>query len=105
MRRYPLLRSFLIAAIIAASFSGPVYAQKTSLAKNTKRLKSVKATAPDARKGFNVEADTFADLQLLRYQVPGFSELSLKQKKLAYYLSEAALCGRDILYDQKSKYG
>ncbi|HEV8084360.1 MAG TPA: hypothetical protein VGP55_14230 [Chitinophagaceae bacterium] len=54
---------------------------------------------------FKVEAESFADLQLLRYQVPGFSELSLSQKELAYYLSEAALCGRDIIYDQKSKYG
>src|SRR5271155_5495311 len=54
---------------------------------------------------FKVEAEAFADLQLLRYQVPGFNELSLQQKKLAYYLYEAALSGRDIIYDQKSKYG
>lgn len=54
---------------------------------------------------FNVEAQSFADLQVLRYQVPGFNELSLQQKKLAYYLYEAALCGRDIIYDQKSKNG
>ncbi len=54
---------------------------------------------------FTVEAESFADLQLLRYQVPGFKQLSLSQKQLAYYLSEAALCGRDIFYDQRSKYG
>jgi len=54
---------------------------------------------------FKVEAEAFEDLQLLRYQIPGFNELSLQQKKLAYYLYEAALCGRDIIYDQKSKYG
>ena len=54
---------------------------------------------------FKVEAESFADLQLLRYQVPGFSQLSLQQKQLAYYLYEAALSGRDIIYDQKSKYG
>ena len=54
---------------------------------------------------FKVEAESFADLQLLRYQVPGFNQLPLAQKELAYYLSEAALCGRDIIYDQKSKYG
>ena len=54
---------------------------------------------------FNVEAQAFADLQVLRYEVPGFSNLTLQQKKLAYYLYEAALCGRDIIYDQKSKYG
>jgi len=54
---------------------------------------------------FKIEAEAFGDLQLLRYQVPGFNELSLQQKKLAYYLYEAALSGRDIIYDQKSKYG
>ena len=54
---------------------------------------------------FTVEAESFADLQVLRYQVPGFSGLSLQQKQLAYYLYEAALCGRDIIYDQKSKNG
>lgn len=54
---------------------------------------------------FNVEAESFADLQLLRYQVPGWETLSPKQKELAYYLYQAALCGRDIIYDQKSKYG
>jgi dipeptidyl-peptidase-3 len=53
---------------------------------------------------FEVAAETFADLELLRYQVSGFNELNLQQKKLAYYLSEAALSGRDIIYDQKGKY-
>jgi len=54
---------------------------------------------------FKVEAESFADLQVLRYQVPGFNDLTLQQKQLAYYLSEAALAGRDIIYDQKSKNG
>ena len=54
---------------------------------------------------FTVEGESFADLQMLRYQVPGFSDLPLQQKQLSYYLYEAALCGRDIIYDQKSKYG
>ena len=54
---------------------------------------------------FVVEAESFADLQVLRYQVPGFASLSLQQKQLAYYLYEAAQSGRDIIYDQKSKYG
>ncbi|MBC7914635.1 MAG: dihydrofolate reductase, partial [Pyrinomonadaceae bacterium] len=53
---------------------------------------------------FRVTAESFADLQILRYQVPGFNELNLQQKKLAYYLSEAALSGRDIIYDQSGKY-
>ncbi|MBK5271328.1 MAG: dihydrofolate reductase, partial [Bacteroidia bacterium] len=54
---------------------------------------------------FKIEAESFADLQTLRYQVPGFDQLSLQQKELAYYLSEAALSGREIIYDQKSRYG
>lgn len=54
---------------------------------------------------FNVMADTFADLQLLRYKIDGFQNLTLKEKKLAYYLYQAALSGRDIFYDQKDKNG
>lgn len=54
---------------------------------------------------FKVEAEQFADLKILRYQVPGWDELSVQQKELAYYLYEAALCGRDIIYDQRGKYG
>ncbi len=61
-------------------------------------------SSKSADSAFNVEAESFADLQVLRYQVPGFDKLTLQQKKLAYYLSEAALCGRDITYDQRGKY-
>ncbi len=48
--------------------------------------------------------DTFADLQILRYDLPGWDELELRQKIFIYYLSEAALAGRDIIYDQHCKY-
>ncbi len=64
------------------------------------------ASVPDGYDStFKVEAQSFGDLQVLRYQVPGFNGLSLQQKKLAYYLYEAALSGRDIIYDMKSKHG
>lgn len=53
---------------------------------------------------FQYLTEQFADLRIMRYQVPGFEELSLEQKKLVYYLSEAALCGRDITFDQNYKY-
>lgn len=53
---------------------------------------------------FNYNADRFADIEVLRYQVPGFNDLTLKQKTLVYYLQEAALQGRDILFDQNCKY-
>ena len=55
-------------------------------------------------KAFNYMVDKFADLEILRYQVPGFESLSLKQKQLLYHLSEAALVGRDILFDQNGRY-
>lgn len=53
---------------------------------------------------FNYVVDTFADMQILRYKVPEIENLSTKQKELIYYLSEAALQGRDILYDQNGAY-
>ncbi len=48
--------------------------------------------------------DTFADVQVLRYDVPGWEQLSLKQKTLIYYLSQATLAGRDIIFDQNCKW-
>lgn len=53
---------------------------------------------------FKYTDEQFADIQMLRYRVPGFEQLSLKQKTLIYYLSEAALQGRDILFDQNGRY-
>lgn len=55
-------------------------------------------------KPFDYTADRFADIEVLRYQVPGFDQLSLNQKMLVYYLTEAALWGRDIMWDQNYKY-
>lgn len=53
---------------------------------------------------FNYTVEQFADLQILRYKVKDFDKLTLKQKELVYYLSQAALEGRDILFDQNGKY-
>ena len=61
-----------------------------------------KTTAEAEKIDYTVEQ--FADLQILRYRVPGFEDLSLKQKELVYYLTEEALQGRDILFDQNGKY-
>lgn len=63
----------------------------------------IRKTTAEAEK-FDYTVEQFADLQILRYRVPGFEELSLKQKELVYYLTEAALQGRDILFDQNGKY-
>ena len=86
-------RIILAAALLACC--------NASAQKPAQPLASNKNKAPD----FKVEAESFADLQTLRYEVPGFSTLTPKQKELAYYLYEAALSGRDIIYDQKSKWG
>jgi dipeptidyl-peptidase III len=53
---------------------------------------------------FKVIAEQFADIRILRYQVPGFDQLNIKNKKLLYFLYEAALSGRDIIYDQNYRY-
>lgn len=53
---------------------------------------------------FNYVVDRFADIEVLRYKVPGFEDLTLNQKKLIYYLTEAGIMGRDILWDQNGKY-
>ena len=53
---------------------------------------------------FKYTVDKFADIEILRYRVPDFEKLSLKQKELIYYLSQAAIEGRDILYDQNNKH-
>jgi dipeptidyl-peptidase-3 len=55
-------------------------------------------------KNFNYHVDRFADIEVLRYEVPEFDRLSLQQKKMLYYLSQAAQMGRDITWDQNGKY-
>lgn len=62
--------------------------------------KSGKAAADD----FDYTVDRFADIEVLRYKVPGFENLTPKQKALVYYLTEAAITGRDILWDQNGRY-
>ncbi|MCK4645122.1 MAG: dihydrofolate reductase [Candidatus Aminicenantes bacterium] len=57
-----------------------------------------------AAQEFKWQVDQFADLRILRYQVPGFEGLSSAQKELIYYLSEAALCGRDIIFAQNYRH-
>ena len=59
---------------------------------------------PAAEKANDWVVDRFDDIRVLRYEVPGFEELTLPEKKLVYYLNEAALCGRDILFDQNFRY-
>lgn len=55
-------------------------------------------------KDFNFHVDRFGDIEVLRYEVPEYQNLSLQQKKMLYYLSEAAQLGRDIIWDQNGRY-
>ena len=87
-----LFTSFIAAGIIIAGCG------------NSQKIAGRDSSEGLSDSSFNYTAESFADLQVLRYQVPGFDELSLQQKKLAYYLSEAALSGRDIIYDQRGKH-
>ncbi|CAN5421726.1 dihydrofolate reductase [soil metagenome] len=97
--------SFIAIASFVASFFMLSCNNSTTGTEATTIHDSITIKVPVYDSAFTVEAESFADLQMLRYQVPGFSDLPLKQKQLSYYLYEAALCGRDIIYDQKSKYG
>lgn len=65
---------------------------------------SAMANFTDPNNPSGTVVDRFADVEVMRYAVPGFEELTLDQKKLIYYLTEAALAGRDILWDQNGRY-
>ena len=59
---------------------------------------------PESSEDFEYKIDQFADLKIIRYQIPGWDELTLKEKKLVYYLTQAGLSGRDIMYDQNYRH-
>ncbi len=80
--------------VVALAFSG-LFA---SCANNSKES----AEKKDAQ--FNHVVEQFADLRVLRYQIPGFEELTLKEKKLVYFLTQAGLAGRDIMWDQNYRH-
>ena len=60
-------------------------------------------TVKDSSK-FNYDVEQFADIKILRYQIPGWEQLTLKEQKLAYYLTQAGLSGRDIIWDQNYRH-
>ena len=71
---------------------------------STNTTESPAAKSESTTKNFKYVTEKFADLQMIRYQIPGFEKLTLDQKKLVYFLSQAGLSGRDIIYDQNYKY-
>lgn len=59
---------------------------------------------PDAKKSFDFFVEQFSDIKVLRYQIPGWENLTLKEQELVYYLSQASYSGRDIMWDQNYRY-
>ena len=84
----------LSVSLFLGSCSGGQKAQKSEI--------SGLSDVPDST--FQYKVDRFADVEILRYYVAGFKSLPLQQKELIYYLSQAALEGRDILFDQNNRY-
>src|SRR5262245_47568681 len=91
--------SEMVSVIVAAGAAADQGAEPPARARA-----GVAEPAPEARADFRVEVERFADVRILRYRVPGFEALDARTKKLLYYLYEAALCGREIIYDQKYRY-
>ena len=91
------LLKFFASIILIAAFSACGNENKTD------EPKQETSVSPDSN-GFAYAVDQFYDLRILRYQVPGFEQLTLQQKTLLYYLSQAALAGKDIAWDQNCKY-
>jgi dipeptidyl-peptidase-3 len=95
-REIPVQRILLVFMMLALGACG----KEPATEKPASEPAAAGVTATEAAQPFAVSVDRFADVEVLRYEVPGFDELSLREKKLAYYLSQAALAGRDIIYDQ-----
>lgn len=77
----------------------------SSLSYCTSKTNEISDSKNDSKTdSYEIVVDRFADIQVLRYEIPGFENLTTNQKKLAYYLYEAALSGRDIIYDQNYKH-
>ncbi|UAB81285.1 dihydrofolate reductase [Marixanthomonas sp. SCSIO 43207] len=86
--------------IIALAFSGLLFFSCAD-EKNEKPNEDVAKVKTD---DFEYQVDEFADIKILRYQIPGWEELSLEKQKLVYYLTQAGLAGRDIMWDQNYRH-
>lgn len=71
---------------------------------NDKTNTSENDSKPEVSQDFDYNVEQFADIKILRYQVPGWDQLSLKEQKLVYYLTQAGLAGRDIMWDQNYRH-
>ena len=73
-----------------------------SIIANAQEMKSAPKATKEA--AFDYVVEQFADIRVLRYQIPGWDNLTLKEKKFVYYLTQAGTAGRDIMWDQHYKY-
>jgi dipeptidyl-peptidase III len=99
MTKRKLITVSFIVSLVAITFLTDCSNKKDSESKSDHD-----STSSKTDQNFKFKADKVADLDILRYQVKGFEDLSLQQKELVYYLYEAALSGRDIIYDQNYKH-
>jgi dipeptidyl-peptidase III len=76
----------------------------TVLVACTSKQESSSSTEKIESEEFKYVTEQFADLKIIRYKIPGFEKLSLNQKKLVYFLTQAGLSGRDIIYDQNYRH-
>lgn len=86
--------TYMAAIILALSLTACNQTPKQEVAQETQQVES----------GFNSSVDRFADIEVLRYQVPGWDELTLKEQEYVYYLTQAGYVGRDIIWDQNYKH-
>lgn len=87
---------FILSAVFAATlFIGSA---------NDTTKKEAKNTNVEVEETFDFNVEQFADIKVLRYQIPGWEKLTLKEQKLVYYLTQAGLSGRDIMWDQNYRY-
>ncbi|MCC6372982.1 MAG: dihydrofolate reductase [Bacteroidia bacterium] len=97
------MKHYLTIAALATALASCNQSIDNEMANLNSAPKDSVVTAPTTD-DFNYVAEQFADLRVLRYQIKDFDKLPLQTKTLLYYLSEAALCGRDINYDQNYKH-
>ena len=94
-----VLPFFVLIAFAAGCATGP------DLGEDGQPADAIESTAGEAdANGFIWKTEQFADLKMIRYQVPGWNQLSEDQRKLAYCLTQAGLSGRDMMYDQNNRY-
>jgi dipeptidyl-peptidase-3 len=90
--RFRLLASALLGTTLLHGCGSPEPASTTA------------ASQTPAESEFVIEADRFADIRVLRYRIPGWEGVSLQQKKLLYFLAEAGMSGRDVMWDQNYRH-